>query len=296
MPNIVDLQHAFFLAPEDAIAFFRSKGFAFSWAWHDVWQEAHAKAFTVAKAMKLDILQDIRNELDNALSKGMTLKTFQENLIPLLQAKGWWGKTDEGAQLGSAHRLETIFRTNVQSAYSAGRYKQQAENADDRPYWQYVAVMDSRTRPEHWELNGKVFRFDDVFWETHYPPNGFRCRCRVRALTGKQIKDRDITVESGAGNMVSEDRRISGDLTRPVAGYKDPATGKITFTDPGWSSNAGKDFWQIDLAKYSQPIQELAKQVQSLNITSFQDAANWIEQNISVKHNDARNHSYSQRC
>jgi hypothetical protein len=96
--------------------------------------------------------------------------------------------------------------------------------------------------------------------------------------------------------MVSEDRRISGDLTRPVAGYKDPATGKITFTDPGWSSNAGKDFWQIDLAKYSQPIQELAKQVQSLNITSFQDAANWIEQNISVKHNDARNHSYSQRC
>ena len=276
---MIDLQHAFNLAPEDAIAFFRSKGFAFSWAWHDVWQEAHAKAFTVAKAMKLDILQDIRNELDDALSKGMTLKTFQENLIPLLQAKGWWGKPD-GVQLGSAHRLETIFRTNVQSAYSAGRYKQQAENADDRPYWQYVAVMDSRTRPEHWELNGKVFRFDDVFWETHYPPNGFRCRCRVRALTGKQIKDRDITVESGADNMVWEDQRISGDLTRPVAGYKDPATGKITFTDPGWSSNPGKDFWQIDLAKYSQPIQELAKQVQSLNITSFQDAANWIEQNL----------------
>lgn len=260
MPNTVDLQHAFNLAPEDAIAFFRSKGFDFSWAWHDVWQEAHAKAFTVAKAMKLDILQDIRNELDDALSKGMTLKTFQENLIPLLQAKGWWGKPD-GVQLGSAHRLETIFRTNVQSAYSAGRYKQQAENADDRPYWQYIAVMDSRTRPEHWELNGKVFRFDDVFWETHYPPNGFRCRCRVRALTGKQIKDRDITVESGADNMVWEDQRISGDLTRPVAGYKDPATGKITFTDQGWSSNPGKDFWQIDLAKYSQPIQELAKQV-----------------------------------
>jgi len=249
MPEPVDLSFAIGLPPEDAIAYFKSKGYAFSWNWHDVWQDAHAKSFTVAKAMKLDLLQDIRGAVDKALANGTTLATFRDELEPLLKAKGWWGKDAEtGAQLGSAHRLENIFRTNLQSSYMAGRYKQQMENADDRPYWQYIAVMDSRTRPAHSALNGKVFRFDDVFWDTHFPPCGFRCRCRTRALTEKQVKDRGLEIESGKDNIVWEDKNINKTTSRPVAGYKDPKTGKITFTDPGWSSNPGKEHWKIDLS------------------------------------------------
>ena len=197
----VDLSYAIGLDPAEAVEYFRGKGYQITWNWMDMWQEAHAKAFTVAKAMKLDILQDIRQAVDGTISKGLTFEQFQDQLMPILKQKGWWGKllTEDGktVQLGCPHRLNTIFRTNMQTAYMAGRYKQQVENADDRPYWQYVAVMDSRTRPEHTMLHGKVFRFDDPFWKTHYPPLGFRCRCRVRALTAKQVKDRGLTVESG---------------------------------------------------------------------------------------------------
>ena len=259
MPDPVNLSYAIGLPPEDAIAYFRQKGYTIAWNWHDVWQDAHAKSFTVAKAMKLDLLQDIRGAVDKSLANGTTLATFRDELEPILKAKGWWGKdADTGAQLGSGHRLENIFRTNLQSSYMAGRYKQQVENADDRPYWQYIAVMDSRTRPAHSALNGKVFRFDDVFWNTHYPPCGYRCRCRTRAYTEKQVKDKGLTVESGTDNIVWEDKRINKDTTRPVAGYKDPQTGKITFTDPGWSSNPGKEHWQIDLSKYDKKLQDIA--------------------------------------
>lgn len=259
MSDAVDLSYAIGLPPEEAIAYFKGKGFAFSWNWYEVWEEAHAKAFTVAKAMKLDILQDIRSALDKALADGTTLDTFKKELQPILERKGWWGKEEDGPQLGSAYRLETIFRTNIQSAYSAGRYKTQIENADDRPYWRYVAVMDSRTRPAHSALNGKTFRFDDPFWNTHYPPLGFRCRCRVREYDRQEIKDRNITVESGKGNMVWEDRPLSmkSDETRPVAGYKDPKTGKTTFTDMGFSTNPGKVAWEIDPDKYDPALQAL---------------------------------------
>ena len=262
--NKPDLSYAIGLPPEKAVEYFKSKGYTFSWDWYDTWQESHAKAFTVAKAMRLDILQDIREMVQKSIQEGITLQEFKKQLEPKLRAKGWWGRKmimdAEGraseVQLGSPHRLKTIYQTNLQTAYNAGRYKEMMENADDRPYWQYVAVMDSRTRPSHAALNGKVFRYDDPFWDTHYPPLGFRCRCRVRALSGNNLKDRGITVENSKGKITWKDELVSkrtGEL-QPVAVYHDPLTGQKAATDVGWSYNPGKAAWQPDLDKYDYEV------------------------------------------
>jgi len=261
MTTDLDLTAVFNKSPQDAINFLVKKGYKLSWDWWDVWQEAHAKAFTVAKVARLDILQDIDGALTKAADKGLTFATFQKELMPTLQKKGWWGHdlTEDGkiVTLGTPYRLENIYRTNIQSAYMAGRYKQQMENARFRPYFQYQSIIDSRTRPAHSALNGKVFRYDDPFWDTHYPLQGFRCRCRVRALTEKQVKDKGLEVETGNGNMVWEEKKINakGD-TMPVCGYKDPKTGKITFTDPGFSSNPGKTSFKIDPSKYGKDLRK----------------------------------------
>ncbi|NTU42938.1 MAG: minor capsid protein [Nitrospirales bacterium] len=244
-----DLAYAIGLPPAEAIKYFESKGYAFSWDWQDTWQEAHAKAFTVAKALRMDVLEDIRGMVQKALDEGITLQQFRKELEPKLQAKGWWGRKMIGdgtgateVQLGSPRRLQTIYQTNLQTAYMAGRYKEMLENVDNQPYWQYVAVMDARTRPAHAALNGKAFTWDDPFWNTHYPPLGFNCRCRVRAFSGKDIQKRGLTVESSEGRMSWEDRVISkktGEI-RQVAVYHDPLTGERIATDPGWSYNPGK--------------------------------------------------------
>ncbi|MGE8357660.1 MAG: phage minor head protein, partial [Microvirgula sp.] len=205
MPR-ADLSYAIGLPPEAAIAYFEQKGYAIGFRWQDVWAEAHAKAFTVAGVTKLDILTDIRNGLTDALRNGGTLADFQKQLQPMLETRGWWGRgrvvdqaTGEvaGKRLNS-RRLETIFRQNMQSAYMAGRYQEQLAGADLRPYWEYVAVMDSRTRPAHRTLHGRVFRFDDPFWRTFYPPNGWRCRCRVRTRSQRDIDRLDLPVSSSA--------------------------------------------------------------------------------------------------
>ena len=52
------------LAPKGAIAYFRQKGLAKSFARQDIWQEEHGRAFTVAKAIQRDVLEDIRNAMD----------------------------------------------------------------------------------------------------------------------------------------------------------------------------------------------------------------------------------------
>lgn len=255
----IDLYYAIGLPPEKAIEYFKSKGYTFSWDWYDTWQQSHAKAFTVAKAMRMDILMDIREMVEKALKEGLTFQEFKKELEPKLRAKGWWGRKlvvdERGAtevQLGSPHRLKTIYQTNLQTAYMAGRYKEFMENVDDRPYWQYVAALDSRTRPAHAALHGKVFRYDDPFWETHYPPLGFNCRCRVRAISEDSLKDRRLTVESSKGRITWQDQLVSkktGEL-RPVAVYHDPFTGEKIATDVGWSYNPGKAAWFPDLDKY----------------------------------------------
>jgi SPP1 gp7 family putative phage head morphogenesis protein len=198
--------------PEQAIAYLKSKGLRLTFNWKEMLDEAHARAFTVAKVMRLDILRDIRTGLLGALKDGKTLSQFEKELTPLLQSKGWWGKQLvqgnngelEVAQLGSPHRLKTIYQTNMQSAFMAGRKRAQLE-ADAFPYLMYVAVMDSRTRPSHAALNGKIWRKDDRVWATISPPNGFNCRCRTRALTPGQLKREGLSV-SDSPEIVSREQ------------------------------------------------------------------------------------------
>ena len=267
MPQSVNLAFAFGLSPERAIEYFRSRGYAISGNWHEVWQEAHARAFTVAHAARLDILQSIRDELDRALTEGTTLADFQSRLEPRLQSMGWWGRqvivdsqgNAESVQLGSVRRLETIYRTNLQTSYQAGRWQAFDDNKSDRPYLQYVAVMDDRTRPSHAAMNGQVFPADDPIWHTHYPPNGFNCRCRVRALSEKNIQSRGLAVQSSAGRMHEKDvlagidKHTGEERHATVSGIEikghDGRT-TILWTDPGWNYNPGQAAWQPDLKRY----------------------------------------------
>ncbi len=260
----VDLLYAIGLPPEKAIEYFKNKGYAFSWSWRDLWQEAQARAFTVAKAMRLDVLQTIRDEVQKALDEGLTFADFQKDLEPKLKALGWWGKEEHidtttgevtQAQLGSPYRLQTIYRTNLQTSYMAGRYRDFMENVDARPYWQYVAVMDSKTRPTHAALNGLVFRYDDPFWDTHYPPNDWNCRCRVRALSDRDIVKRGLDVSTGEGHLTNETVMSRGkpvDVTVYSAGNIRMAPG------PGWNYNPGAVDWKPDLNRYDPDIRKLA--------------------------------------
>lgn len=246
---VPDLTHAIGLPPEKAIAYLESKGYAIGFKWQDVWAEAHARAFTVAGVMKTDVLQDVRNALTEQLQNGGTLADFQNRLQPTLEAKGWWGKgriVDEatgevtGKRL-NPRRLETIFRTNMQSAYMAGRYQEQLANAEDRPWWEYVAVLDTRTRPAHRAMSGRVFRYDDPFWQTFYPPNGWRCRCRVRARSGRDIERNNIQTSSSTGQLETIEQPVGrkGEA-RPATAYRDPATGERFVTDAGFGFNPGR--------------------------------------------------------
>lgn len=255
--NPTDLKAIFGLAPEQAIAYLKAKGYAITWNWQEMRDHAHSQAFTVAKAMRLDLLSDIRAALESALQDGQTLAQFIVNLQPVLEAQGWWGQqvivdgegNAELVQLGSPRRLRTIYQTNLQSSYMAGRQASMEESADTHPYWRYVAVMDGRTRPSHGALHGKVYRYDDPVWAAIFPPNGFNCRCRVSALSEAALQRRQLSVSDSRGSVRTEtveigtDKRTGEIRTAQVTRVRTTdASGKpVTFSvDPGFNHAPGQ--------------------------------------------------------
>lgn len=255
-----DIGYATSLEPKDAVRFLQAKGAQISGNWTEMLDGQHARAFTVANVTKLDVLQDIQDSLAKALKSGQTIQQWKDGLIPELQRKGWWQRQGTTAELQAAgrvdaqgviakgltpHRLKTIFQTNMQSAYMAGRYEQMIEQAEERPYWQYVAILDGKTRPAHRALNGRVFRYDDAGWAAFYPPNGFNCRCRVRNFTKLEIERRQIPVDSTEGKLRQVKVPLKTGESATVTRLVDRALPGGRFQpDPGFSNNPGLSAWQ----------------------------------------------------
>ncbi len=244
------LNAMFGMPPKDAVAFLREKGLAVSWNWQEMLDEAHARAFTVAKATQLDVLRDIRTGVLGALKEGKPFEQFKKELEPLLKEKGWWGKqtvtapdgTEQTVQLGSPRRLKTIYQTNLQSSYMAGRMKtQMASPFTD--YLQYIAIMDGRTRPAHRALNGTIYPKDDPIWSHIYPPNGFNCRCRVSGLTRARVDRDGLTVQNSDGQTVTRETEIkSGGLVQKTTqtGVRvtlENGSPSVMWTDPGFNAS-----------------------------------------------------------
>lgn len=258
------LLDAFQLQPEAAIAFLRKKGLAITGRWTDMLRDQHSRAFTVAGIEKLDILQDIRNAVDTATASGQTYQQFAKGLKPLLQAKGWWGEkvnpeTGEITQQGSPRRLKTIYETNLQTQYSAGRWQGQQATIATRPYGQYMSIIDSHTTKGCRDLNGIVLLLTDPFWKRFYPPNHWGCRARVRTLSDREVSRDKLHPIDSDGRIEEKETDIGGVKVR-ASGFQLPS-GRVYWTDPGWDYNPGLTDYRPDMDKYDPDLVKAAKKV-----------------------------------
>jgi SPP1 gp7 family putative phage head morphogenesis protein len=78
--------------------------------------------------------------------------------------------------------LKTEFNTAVSTAQMGREWLQIEDDAEVFPYLKYITAHDERVRHNHQELDGVIRPVGDDFWNTHVPPNGFNCRCRLMQL------------------------------------------------------------------------------------------------------------------
>lgn len=260
------------LPPERAVAFLKNKGAVLKMIDEKkLHQSARANALRIKNLTSLEMTKDIYTSLEKAKAQGLSYHSWKKQIMLELNRKGWVSdvriQRKKGAKkepiiadpstgeiFGTPRRLALIYRTNMQQAMSASRYQQYIENAENRPYWQYSAILDSRTRPSHSDLHGKVFRYDDPFWATFFPPNGFNCRCTVKALSARDVKRDKLAIIQG-------DELLEQAFYPETPTYaKKPTTafslgnGRKLVADRGFDYNVGRTVYKPNLDNYPQAL------------------------------------------
>lgn len=213
-----------------------------SYDWRDVWREEHAQQFTVSRLARLDLLQSIREQITRSVGGDLTRRDYMRNGEEILAKAGWWGeKTILDPETGEAvtttfnpARLKLIFDVNTRVAYAAGQWERIQRTKAMHPYIRYVTKGDERVRASHKTWNNLVLPVDHPFWLTHWPPNGWRCRCRVVAISQRDY-DRGLSPTGEPLNKTAPE-----DLTRE---WVNDRTGEIldvpVGVDPGFAYNPG---------------------------------------------------------
>ena len=226
----------------EQIDFFRAKLNIPTQAWTDLWHEQHDKGFMVAGAAHADLLYDLRGAVDSAIAEGTTLEAFRKRFDGIVAKHGWSYKG------GRDWRTRVIYDTNIRASYAAGRRQQLQDSAESRPYWRYRhSRASTEPRDAHSAWDGLILRHDDPWWTTHYPPNGWGCKCYVEALSERDLKRLGKSGPDQAPPV----------KTRTVTvGAKGPSPRNVTVPegiDPGWAYAPGQstlrktsDPWAID--------------------------------------------------
>lgn len=79
-------------------------------------------------------------------------------------------------------RLEVEYNHAVATSQMASNWVGYQQNKDIAPNLKYTTVGDDRVRQAHKALNGIIRPIDDPFWNIHYPPNDWGCRCDTQAV------------------------------------------------------------------------------------------------------------------
>lgn len=255
MPDTVEVQYGS-LANKEALEFYKQKLIIPSKKWDDLVGPIHAKGFTVAGATKLSLLEDFYRTVGDYIESGDSLGNFLKDFDGIAAKHGWSYKGKRG------WRATVMLNTNKRAATAAGRWAQLQRAKERKPYLIYVTVDDSRVRADHAIFHYHVAHIDDPFWLTHYPPNGWECRCYVRSASKADLER--------LGLKVGESKVID-----PVD-IVDPETGEITKKMPGidvgWDYNVGKAWLAPDVI--------LGQQLMELPTSLRQEAIKWFDNSI----------------
>lgn len=172
--------------------------------WNDLEPKLRFRAFTVARLTQVDYIEAAKGRLIDAMEKGEGLaETWKD--IKAIAAE------DSSALLPGY--WETVYRTNIQTSYNAGKRIEFNKNPPEAIA--LLVIEDLRTSTICKPLIGLVLPGNHPFWKSNWPPFHYNCRTTVRRVEKHEI-GKTIQVENPSMAFLRK-------KFKPMSGFgKDP--------------------------------------------------------------------------
>ncbi len=155
------------LPPEEAIRAFEAKVPLTRAAFDELLEAYRGRAFTIAKQETVAAVQVVKDHVQRVLDEGLTLRDFLNGLDDAAAAGG--------ITAVNPYHARTVFDTNLQTAYNAGRWEMYhaPEVVEAFPMYEYDSVIDAVTTPFCRKMNLYRAPADAAVWDMIWPPNHF---------------------------------------------------------------------------------------------------------------------------
>lgn len=161
---------------DEAIKFLKARVSLTKAEWAALEPKLAFRAFTMAKLTQCDYIEAVRGRLVSALETGEGFDQLWGDVKAIAESDGSTVKPGY---------WETVYRTNVQTAYNAGRRMQ--FDRDPPSALALMVLEDERTSAICRPLAGLVLPYNHPFWEDHWPPFHFNCRTTVRGIYDYEV-------------------------------------------------------------------------------------------------------------
>ncbi|MCK0201138.1 phage minor head protein [Ornithobacterium rhinotracheale] len=216
--------------------------------------------FKFSGAKTYTLLEEINQILNS--NKGETFDSFKNEVLKLNPRY-------------NKNYLQAEWQTAKQAGYHAANWDEYQNNKDLYLNLKYKTQGDNRVREPHRLLNGIIAPLDSDFWKTHYPPNGWRCRCYVVQTAEKPTDEKDIPTLNEK-EMPKEFRGnvgISGEIFKETAENKGkPHPYFALFKNAGSKTKKAFEYSKLAAAKELAYTAENGAQVK---VSPFADPADF---------------------
>jgi len=148
------------------------------------------KVFGLVRSLSMQRTKEVQGAIIEAIREGLPKEAVEDFV-------------QKRVKKSTKQYAETVFRTNLNTAFNEGRARQAKENSGIVAGLEFIATGghkktglgtgwgDGSTREKHAKVDGLRAPTNSPMWQIFFPPLGYNCRCSIREITRTEAESKN---------------------------------------------------------------------------------------------------------
>lgn len=180
--------------------------------------------------------------------------------------------------------LRVEYESSRRQCVASEQYRRMYADRDLYPYWQYKGRMDGRERPEHVQLENKIFQIGDPSGDQVLPPIDWSCRCEPEPVDADYLEEKGLRPQSPDELKEIIENNVDEQFRRSPAAGSLPNDGSY-FNALGSANQANAQMFDAPDVDSKKKLDGLTATFAAKGFHNLMEIVNEWKQNFHVEHN-----------